>query len=239
MLVGMDCSYDLDSQKAYASGARWGGIVAKDGGDIIAFENQEERNAEFKLVGVPGVTPTRRCYELDGWKGKGKVKTTIELLSQTLWFANYAKANGARVPLFNCTEGGAHLDGWEDASLFAAMALDWGQREVPDVRYTFTSALKQETAIRALKKEAVDATRQLGMFGKAEKFMHNLVMTSAQGWPMVSAIALADHLLIEDMPNWNSFYREKLAASYSVGYEAAKKLDAIISEVAIDCGVEL
>lgn len=61
-------------------------------------------------------------YEVDDFYRKGKVKTSLNLLSYLRWFERYVytyekNVGGAINRFWNCTEGGAHIKGWKHAKL--------------------------------------------------------------------------------------------------------------------------
>lgn len=61
-------------------------------------------------------------YEVDDFNRKGKVKTSLNLLSYLRWFERYVycyenRYGGAQYRFWNCTEGGAYIKGWKHAKL--------------------------------------------------------------------------------------------------------------------------
>lgn len=61
-------------------------------------------------------------YEVDDFYRRGKVKTSLNLLSYLRWFERYVESdvNGTgegQNRFWNCTEGGAHINGWKHGRL--------------------------------------------------------------------------------------------------------------------------
>ena len=117
VFVGQDLSYP--GGEVYAKGisddqAR---IVKRDGHDVI--EGWSAGYAAMATVGGQGGSAVV-LREVDDWHGTGKVPTSFQFDMYRRWMENVIKQ--FKITAWNCTEGGARIDGCEHITLEAAIA---------------------------------------------------------------------------------------------------------------------
>ncbi|MCL5781232.1 MAG: DUF115 domain-containing protein [Firmicutes bacterium] len=64
------------------------------------------------------VNPHFASCEVKDFYQNGTVRTSLNLLSYMRWFVRYIRDSGNPSCFWNCTEGGAYIDGWKHSSLF-------------------------------------------------------------------------------------------------------------------------
>lgn len=132
VVIGQD--FALDGQRYYASNAGDGGKQLVPEGETLSTKAMYDREAfakddpeHFKAVMVPD---TLTLMQVPGWGG-GEVTTTTDLFPMLTLYKRMAHAAKGQAALFNCTEGGARIDGMQEATL-ATVAAELVRR--PDVQ---------------------------------------------------------------------------------------------------------
>lgn len=115
VLVGCDLAWTGD--KAYADGSGWDGLTMErlDDGKL-AFSGREDRDAAHRSQGMPPPPRRREPCTVIAYGGEGEVLTGADYLSQINWLADRAR-EWRGVEIVNATEGGARIDGVEEAGL--------------------------------------------------------------------------------------------------------------------------
>lgn len=100
------CLLDLMVKMGASKIALVGQDLAYTGGVSHAVSTTDYRSIQQEVT----------QYEIDNYYLNGKVPTSKNLMIYLNWFERYSKKNSS-VELLNCTEGGAHIQGWKHIPL--------------------------------------------------------------------------------------------------------------------------
>ncbi len=121
VLVGQDLAYSKN--ECYAEGATYGKLRLTYDEQNKRFDAEERSAAREALLQTTGLNPGVQmgAISVDAWGGQGMVQTTKTFDLYRSWFAGAAETWAADRRLINATEGGAHIAGFEELSLSAAI----------------------------------------------------------------------------------------------------------------------
>lgn len=146
VLVGQDLA--LTDGRAYSSGSDRGDIQVKlDAQGHIQYDNVSEQAQAIYLEQKPGDFSKYReeVFMLPGYYG-GEVVSKVDYVVYHAEFerqAQSAKEANPDIKLYNCTEGGAMIKGFENMSLKAlAEQINAEMSEAPNVRATLQACLE-------------------------------------------------------------------------------------------------
>ncbi len=128
VLVGSDLAYVED--RIYASGTSFADMRAQVQGDgTAALSGMHGKRAieehSGDAAGGSRVPDRAKLRSLPAWGGHGSVTSTRDFAMFRDWYIHAAKTlteEGVRT--INSTEGGAHIDGWDDLPLADAIVAD-------------------------------------------------------------------------------------------------------------------
>lgn len=97
-------------------------VIVKLGGKTIALVGQDlaYTNDKTHMELAPTVEQISNNFqylEIDDYYLKERVKTSKNLSIYRKWFENYVKYKSSNYKFWNCTEGGAHIKGWNHQPL--------------------------------------------------------------------------------------------------------------------------
>ncbi len=119
VMVGLDLSFP--GGKYYVDTSCDGGARAVIGDDgKVAVAGWSAGFQAMKAAGGPG-TPRDRVVELPGWSG-GTVPSSFMFAMFHRWFVDAARHVAGTVKLYDCTEGGAYIDGMIHVPLAEVLA---------------------------------------------------------------------------------------------------------------------
>lgn len=134
ILIGQDLAYT--GGRAYASDTVFGDITLEvDGEEGRLIDPGEVKQAIHDASEVSEdhakFNADRHLFPVTAWGGEGTVLTSIDFDLFRLWFQEAGAHAQAMRPLrlFNATEGGAHIEGFEHVPLAEVLAMCPGVRE--------------------------------------------------------------------------------------------------------------
>lgn len=144
ILVGQDLA--LTDGKQYCSSSADGGMSVKlnQEGDEFTYDNVAPGyESLFETAGLNSATYREKAMTLPGYYG-GTVLTKRDYVQFHAEFKNHAEIENAKVNpirLFNCTEGGAYIKGFEHIPLTEAIAeINASQSAMSDITGHFKTA---------------------------------------------------------------------------------------------------
>lgn len=160
VLIGQDCA--LTDGRMYGAGTGRDKWTARAEGEEMVLEYSEAFAALFEDAGLVAARRFPRV-ELDAWGG-GKVNSIVSYAEAARAAAEVAKEEGGKRRLINATEGGAHLEGWEELPLEAVLA------ELPVLEERgLLDALGQADAVTEAEVRSVVETTRAGAAALAEE----------------------------------------------------------------------
>jgi hypothetical protein len=126
LFVGQDLA--LTNGEFYAKTCVDGGMAVEmsEGGKMFRTTNFSDGFKALDSIKGNESTPMTQTVEVPGYDG-GTVFTTGPLNIYRRWFETVAKANNKTTRIWNCTEGGAYIDGMEHIPLSEAIQRLQGQ----------------------------------------------------------------------------------------------------------------
>jgi len=154
VLVGQDLAFT--GGKAYAKGTGREGWTVTEHGDVVHVDYDEATLRKFEEGGLARPTKGQPALRVPAWGG-GEVLSTYDMALFRRWFEGVAQQlDGAR-RLVNATEGGAHVEGFEELTLKAILA-DLPEREA--LRFPEVAPL-EAAKVKAARKELRRRARDL------------------------------------------------------------------------------
>ncbi|RKL68337.1 hypothetical protein CR203_07605 [Salipaludibacillus neizhouensis] len=99
-------------------------LIVNMGASLIALVGQDLAFTDGKshaqsTTGLREVNLEHTTIEVDNYYLTDRIQTSRNLSLYLKWFESYAKNSNFRVGYWNCTEGGAHINGWNHQSLYS------------------------------------------------------------------------------------------------------------------------
>lgn len=121
VLVGQDMAYT--DGRMYATGTGREDHRATVHPDHIEIHRPASFYEPFKKSGVPAPAVEIDYHLVRAWGGEGRIESPVDMRLFYQWFTAYAvQMKETGVQLINATEGGVHIEGWEDRKLADVLA---------------------------------------------------------------------------------------------------------------------
>jgi hypothetical protein len=219
VLVGQDLAHTRG--RVYAAGTVFGQMEAVADGERVVFRKAEAKQEIDRRTALhaPGLTPFRgeeARVRVPGYHG-GEVESTLAFATFRRWFENAAVLHGGGRRLWNCTEGGARIEGFAQRPLAEAAAELGGPR---GVRQVIGEAMRVPAVSRRRLAEATGrAARRLRRVREAAR--------AARGEPGRAGPVERLRALCRSDPLLNGYLRRDMS-----GFRAAVKATRDLGEVA-------
>jgi len=238
VLVGQDLAYT--GGLVYATGTGREAFRARVDGPTLTVEHDARFEEAFRSHGLSVPKKTKAAVEVPAWGGGGAVATTHDLVMSGRWFESFARHLGGRRRLVNATEGGMHLDGYEERPL--AEVLD----ELPprdDAAGALAAAVDAAgrlapAEVEAVRRELEGTARRLGALARrAARLKHPKKRRRAEddlrrlskAAPLVDTYAAPDLSRILDDPRYAAREDQKAAAVYDAVARSADRVARLAS----------
>jgi hypothetical protein len=203
VLVGADLSYAPGGESYHPSAPRGAQrIVTRHVGHeiMLRIEHDEFAMEREARNGIRVHTRELRGLEVEGWGGGPPVVSIETLTDQINWLEEKAD-EAPEVQLFNATEGGAHIPGWTECTLDAAIEIA-ERRVIPPPVWKRSRAMVPAARVEALRarlrSDASTLAELVNVMTRGEGAqLRDLaaIATLHQGNTLIEA--LADHELID------------------------------------------